>query len=192
MPAKSHTSRKASKTRKHSAHSVPPSSGELKKTPKSVPSAGLKRSSVGRSGQQNVARVGWLVLLLAVIGVVALVYFATRSQNQANLNVLPLEITVAEAYEKYQTGAFFLDVREANEWEQGHIPNTTWIPLGELSSRLDEIPRDQEIVVVCRSGNRSQEGRDILLQNGFSAVSSMLGGVREWGNAGYPFEGTIP
>ena len=64
--------------------------------------------------------------------------------------------------------------------------NTTLIPLDQLASRVNEVPRDQEIVVVCRSGNRSQQGRDILLQAGFEQVTSMQGGLNEWRATGYP------
>ena len=64
-----------------------------------------------------------------------------------------------------------MDVRTQEEWNEFHAPNTTLIPLDELASRVNELPKDQPIVVVCRSGNRSQTGRDILLQAGFNATS---------------------
>jgi rhodanese-related sulfurtransferase len=51
---------------------------------------------------------------------------------------------------------------------------------------LNELPRDRPIVVVCRSGNRSQQGRDILLNAGFTQVVSMTGGLNQWRDAGYP------
>ena len=101
------------------------------------------------------------------------------------------EISVAEAYKLYPDKAFFLDVREVVEWEAGHVPDTTNIPLSELESRLNELPTDQDIVVICRSGNRSTIGRDILLDAGFENVTSMADGVREWKAAGYPFEGEV-
>jgi rhodanese-related sulfurtransferase len=53
---------------------------------------------------------------------------------------------------------------------------------------VSEVPRDKEIVVVCRSGNRSQQGRDILLDAGFAQVTSMTGGLNEWRAKGYPIE----
>lgn len=81
-------------------------------------------------------------------------------------------------------GDFVLDVREPSEWVAGHIPGATLIPLGELQGRIGELPRDQAIVVVCRSGNRSAQGRDILLAAGFTAVTSMAGGMTEWATAG--------
>jgi rhodanese-related sulfurtransferase len=81
-----------------------------------------------------------------------------------------------------------LDVRQPEEWDQVHIPGTTLIPLGELESRLSEVPKDKEVVVVCRSGNRSQQGRDILLNAGFEQVTSMTGGLNDWRSSGYPTE----
>lgn len=59
-------------------------------------------------------------------------------------------------------------------------PGASLIPLGELPNRLKDVPKDREVVVVCRSGNRSQTGRDILLKAGFTQVTSMAGGVSEW------------
>jgi rhodanese-related sulfurtransferase len=77
-------------------------------------------------------------------------------------------------------------VRQPEEWAEVHIPGATLIPLGELAARVNEVPRDKDVVVVCRSGNRSQEGRDILRHAGLARVASMTGGVREWATAGYP------
>jgi hydroxyacylglutathione hydrolase len=79
-------------------------------------------------------------------------------------------------------------VRTAEDWNEFHAPDTTLIPLDELEARLDEVPRDREIVVVCRSGNRSQQGHDILLNAGFEQVTSMSGGLNEWRSKGYPIE----
>ncbi len=79
-------------------------------------------------------------------------------------------------------------MRELDEWNEYHIPGTTLIPLGELPARVNELPKDQKIVIVCRSGNRSQEGRDILLEAGFEDVVSMEGGVSTWRSLGYPIE----
>lgn len=104
----------------------------------------------------------------------------------SEVEVLPAEISVAEAAARRDAGAFILDVREPDEWEAAHIPGATLIPLGRLSTRLAEVPRSQEIVVVCRSGNRSRQGRDLLLEAGFNQVTSMAGGLTEWQAQGYP------
>ena len=98
------------------------------------------------------------------------------------------EITIDEAYQKHQDGVFFLDVRTQEEWDDFHAPNTTLIPLDQLPARLSELPQGEEIVVVCRSGNRSQAGRNILRENGFEQSTSMAGGLTAWRSAGYPTE----
>jgi rhodanese-related sulfurtransferase len=99
---------------------------------------------------------------------------------------LPAEVSVAEALALRESGAFILDVREPDEWAAVHIPDATLIPLGELASRVDEVPSDRQVVVVCRSGNRSAQGRDILLDAGLPSVTSMAGGMNDWAASGYP------
>lgn len=98
---------------------------------------------------------------------------------------LALEVDVQAAHDLREQGALMLDVRQPEEWEAGHIPGAVLIPLGELESRVNELPTDQEIVVVCRSGNRSATGRDILLDAGFNDVTSMAGGMNQWSDKGY-------
>lgn len=123
-----------------------------------------------------------LVLLIVALVVYLILLFGGGDNN------LPGTIGVSEAYNLYQSGAFVLDVRTVEEWNEFHVPNTTLIPLDQLASRLNELPRDRQIVVVCRSGNRSQQGRDILLAAGFEQVTSMRGGLNEWRASGYPVE----
>ena len=125
---------------------------------------------------------------IALLLVVALVVFLILQVGAANNNNQPRTIGVGEAYNLYQNGAFVLDVRTLEEWNEYHAPNTTLIPLDQLTSRINEVPRDRQIVVVCRSGNRSQQGRDILLNAGFEQVTSMTGGLSEWRASGYPVE----
>jgi rhodanese-related sulfurtransferase len=122
---------------------------------------------------------------VVLVAVIAVVLIALGGQSSSSL---PAEISVDKAYDLYQKGAFVLDVREQSEWDEFHAPNTTLIPLGELAGRVNELPKDKQIVVVCRSGNRSQKGRDILKQAGFSNVTSMAGGLKTWRDKGYPIE----
>lgn len=77
---------------------------------------------------------------------------------------------------------FLLDVREDWEYAAGHIPGTTLIPLGQLQSRLAELPTDKTIVAVCRSGNRSGQATQLLQQSGFT-VHNMQGGMNAWEQA---------
>jgi rhodanese-related sulfurtransferase len=97
-----------------------------------------------------------------------------------------LEISVQDAAQLRDEGAFILDVREPSEWATGHIPDAALIPLGELAARVGEVPTDRTVVVVCRSGNRSAEGRDILRQAGLTQVTSMSGGMNNWIEQGLP------
>jgi len=99
---------------------------------------------------------------------------------------LPAEVTAADAMAKRDQGAFILDVRQPEEWAEYHVPGSTLIPLSELAARSNEVPKDREVVVVCRSGNRSATGRDILIKAGFTQVTSLKGGLSGWKTAGYP------
>jgi len=129
------------------------------------------------------------VLLIVLTGAVLIL---RGKPSPETIAALTDEVSVDQAYQLYQEGAFVLDVRTPGEWDQFHAPNTTLIPLDELPNRVDEVPRDQEVVVVCRSGNRSQVGRDILRQAGFEQVTSMAGGLKTWATAGYPLVGSPP
>lgn len=126
-------------------------------------------------------------LIWLAVSILAVAIISIFMMNPADVNIgLASSVSVAEASELRDAGAFILDVRQPEEWEQVHIPGAVLIPLGELASRVDEVPQDQQIVVVCRSGNRSQQGRDILLGAGFTEVTSMNGGVTQWQAAGLP------
>ena len=108
------------------------------------------------------------------------------SAPAGSLQALQADVSAAEALALRKSGAFILDVRQPDEWAAGHIPDATLIPLGELASRVNEVPKDRQVVVVCRSGNRSAQGRDILLGAGHPSVTSMAGGMNDWAAAGYP------
>lgn len=146
------------------------------------PSATKKSSHSNKPLLSVVPIWGWL--LMAVV-VVAGIWLLTRP-DASNTAGLPPEMSVDEAFELREAGAFMLDVREVSEWNEVHMPGATLIPLGELPNRLNEVPQDQQIVVVCRSGNRSQTGRDTLLRAGFTSVTSMAGGMNDWRGKGYP------
>lgn len=142
-----------------------------------------QRTQQTRQEKQKL-QIGLVVLLVAAVLIGAL-YLSSASRQQAG--DLPATISTQRGYELYQQeDVFVLDVREQFEWDDFHVPNTTLIPLGQLSSRVNEIPKDAQIVVICNSGNRSDEGRDILLNAGYTNVTSMDGGVQAWRSLGYP------
>jgi rhodanese-related sulfurtransferase len=134
----------------------------------------------------NPMNIGVGVLALVLIAAVFLLFSDQQEQAVGDAAVYPAEVTIQEAAAKRDAGAFILDVREQFEWDSFHIPGSTHIPLGELDQRLSELPAEQEVVVVCRTGNRSQVGRDILLAAGWEQATSMSGGVVDWQAAGYP------
>ena len=125
---------------------------------------------------------------IGVLLIVALIIYLLLQMGGQNTAAPAGTVSVNAAYDLAQKGAFVLDVRTIEEWNEFHAPNSTLIPLDQLASRLNEVPRDRQIVVVCRSGNRSQQGRDILLNAGFAQVTSMTGGLNEWRASGFPIE----
>jgi rhodanese-related sulfurtransferase len=131
--------------------------------------------------------LAWLWVSLGALLVVVVGILLLRSKVAPSV-----EITPAQAYAKFQQGAFFLDVRSQEEWNQFHIAGSTLIPLDQLGQRLNELSKDREIVVVCLSGHRSQSGTTILQQAGFKYVSCLSGGLQAWIAAGYPIEGSAP
>jgi rhodanese-related sulfurtransferase len=96
---------------------------------------------------------------------------------------------VAEAAEipaaSVPDGAWLLDVREDDEWRAGHAPSATHIPLGQLGARTSEVPKDQAIYVICRSGARSARATAALSGAGWKAIN-VAGGMQDWAAAGRP------
>ncbi len=75
---------------------------------------------------------------------------------------------------------FLLDVREPNEYEYSHIANSILIPLNQIPNRLSELDPEQEIVVICHHGMRSQQAANYLAQSGFKNISNLTGGIDAW------------
>ena len=92
------------------------------------------------------------------------------------------EITPAEvaAWMQREDAPFLLDVREANEWEIGHLPDAVRISVNELPQRMNELDTAREMVVYCRSGARSGRAVDMLREAGFRKVKNMTGGILRW------------
>lgn len=92
------------------------------------------------------------------------------------------EVTPAELKSELDGGAqiFLLDVREDHELEVSALPNIVHIPVGEIETRFEEIPKDQDIVVICRSGARSGRATEFLLGQGYPNVRNMVTGMNGW------------
>ena len=90
-----------------------------------------------------------------------------------------------------EENAFLLDTRTQPEWEQdGHLLNATLVPHDELEQRQAELPADKDatVLVYCRSGNRSQEAAQTLLDLGYTNIVELNSGINGWKDAGYPVE----
>ncbi len=131
-----------------------------------------------------------LVLILASCG--GALETAERTQSDApstSLEDLAPAVDVHTTYDlKDNEGVYLLDVREQHEYDEKHIPDITLLPMSEIESRLNEIPTDKEVIITCRSGNRSGQVAEFLRQNGFDNVHNMEGGIIAWEEAGYPVE----
>jgi adenylyltransferase/sulfurtransferase len=101
------------------------------------------------------------------------------------------EIDVGQAHELLgRDGYVFLDVRERDEWEQGHVPGAVWIPRGNLESRVEAaVPdRSQPVVVYCAGGSRSAYAAKTLEELGYENVVSVAGGFTDWKRNGFPWQ----
>jgi rhodanese-related sulfurtransferase len=92
------------------------------------------------------------------------------------------EISVAELHARRSAGddLVVLDVREPDELTLAALPGTLDIPMGQIADRLDEIPRERDVVVLCHSGQRSARVTKFLAANGFERVANVRGGIDAW------------
>ena len=98
-------------------------------------------------------------------------------------------ISVQDANTKLNDKAkpFLLDVRQPEEYRSGHVNGAKLIPLGELSQRMKELPKNREILVICASGSRSSSATRQLVSAGYNAIN-VNGGVGSWMRAGLPLK----
>lgn len=98
------------------------------------------------------------------------------------------DITADEALALSKEGALVIDVREPDELAElaYDVKNIKNIPLGELESRLAEVPKDKQVIVVCKKGGRSSQAYELLKARGFENVANMEGGMDDWSDKGLP------
>lgn len=101
------------------------------------------------------------------------------------------EICPTTTQEWVKNGALLVDVREENEVAElaYDVPNILYIPLSQFESRYTEIPKDKDVVMVCRSGGRSLRAAGFLLNHGYSRVINMEHGLIRWAQKGFPTKG---
>ena len=92
------------------------------------------------------------------------------------------EITAVELKQRLDRGDALkiVDVREPNEYQINRIPGSQLIPLGDIPKRYEELNKNDEIVVQCKSGARSAKAADFLRSVGFTRVLNLKGGILDW------------
>lgn len=125
----------------------------------------------------------WLIVLAAFSGFM-LIFPSLRGKISGTSEV---DTTGAVQLINHEN-AIVLDVREADEFNNGHIADAKHIPVGQLANGLKPLEKykDQTIIVNCRSGARSSMACGILRKNGFTKVFNLKGGILAWQQAGLP------
>jgi hydroxyacylglutathione hydrolase len=103
-------------------------------------------------------------------------------------------LSVKDAYGAWRAGdVAIVDVREEQEYDTTRVPDMPLIPMSELEDRLDELPADRPLVIMCRSGRRSADVSDYLNELGaYGEVANLEGGILAWAAEGLPYEGEPP
>ncbi|MGA8211382.1 MAG: rhodanese-like domain-containing protein [Nocardioidaceae bacterium] len=93
------------------------------------------------------------------------------------------EVSVDQLHDALGSGATLVDVREPDEYADGHVPGAKLVPMGQLPGRLADLDRSAPVYVICASGNRSSAMTDLLTGNGFDAYT-VAGGTAGWARSG--------
>ncbi len=98
-------------------------------------------------------------------------------------------VTVDEVDGLVGSGAMLVDIREQNEWDEARIGGAVLKPMSDINDWYQDLPRDQTVILYCRSGQRSAQAVHALIsQAGFENVYDMTGGIIAWANAQLPIE----
>jgi rhodanese-related sulfurtransferase len=95
------------------------------------------------------------------------------------------EITVQELKIALETGARVIDVREAIEFEEGHVPSAQFVPLSTVANSLDVFRSNTDVYVICQAGARSMRACEFLHDQGITNVVNVIGGTSGWIAVGY-------
>jgi rhodanese-related sulfurtransferase len=101
------------------------------------------------------------------------------------------EVCPTSTLELLKRNYLLLDVREENEFNQFSfdVPRIVHIPMSQLIDRINEIPRDEKVIVACLTGDRSSKVVHLLHENGFTNLLNMKKGLSKWTQKGYPIKG---
>ena len=116
--------------------------------------------------------IGLLSLVLAACDEVAL-----TGVNQMNVKQIPERMALSQ---ETDDGAVYIDVRETYEFDHAHIEGFTNYPLSTLEETYKELPKDKEIIIICRSGNRSMQAAFKLQEKGYENLTNVQGAMMDW------------
>ena len=97
-------------------------------------------------------------------------------------------LNVAEAKEMLAHGAAIVDVREPHEYDSGHVPGATLIPVNSVYARRAELPRDKDVLFICAVGQRSALAAEMAAAAGLTRIFNIDGGTEAWIQAGESVE----
>lgn len=118
----------------------------------------------------------FVVAAVVILLVVGFIGYKGMASSTSEVNV-----SIEDALTMWQNKeAVIIDVRTHEEYRDGHIPGVALIPLDQLSNRMNEVPKDKKVLIICRSGNRSAKGTSLLRSNGFDNVYNVTGGMMAW------------
>ena len=127
------------------------------------------------------------IILIIVIFLTGIVWLTGCSKLLSKKETIP--ITAEKVYEIFKTqkdNYIILDVRTKEEFDSGHLDSAVLIPVDDLGARYGEIIKNKPVIIYCKSGIRSAKAAVILVNNGFSTVYDMTGGIDAWKSKGYP------
>lgn len=126
----------------------------------------------------------FLVAVAVVSGAMLIWPLVRRGAGGSSISTLQATLLIN------QQNALVLDVRDAAEYEKGHLLNARHLALGEIAARTGEIEKfkARPVIVVCESGNSSDRAVSALRKQGFGQVFSLSGGIGAWRQAGLPLE----
>lgn len=128
----------------------------------------------------------WMLLAALLVIIYLLLMSVLGQRLRGYQSASPSEATMLINRED----AVILDVRENNEYKDGHIVNSVHIPLSYLKDRLAELEKHKgkPVVVACKSGHRSGQACSLLKKNGFENIYNLSGGVLAWEGANLPLQ----
>lgn len=97
-------------------------------------------------------------------------------------------ISVDEAKEMMNDGAAVIDVREPHEYESGHVPGASLIPVNTVFKRKEELPQDKDLIFVCAVGQRSALAAEMAAAAGLTRLFNLEGGTEAWVKSGQPVD----